>query len=117
MKHSIEKMRACLSLLPSPGDEVVAECLDEIEALRQKLQKATATIEGLNGRFEKDQDRIACQAEQLAAALAACKLKDEALGYRFDHQKVAEALAIKPDDSALKEWVSQRIASPFRKMK
>ena len=40
MKHPIEKMRACLDLLPPPGGEVVAECLDEIESLRKKLLEA-----------------------------------------------------------------------------
>ncbi len=59
MKHSIEKMRACLPLLPAPGEEVVAECLDEIESLHQ----------------------------QLAAALAACKQKDEALKWLMDRAK------------------------------
>ena len=43
--------------------------------------------------------------QQLAAAIAACKQKDEALGYRIDNQKVITALAIQPDDSALKAWL------------
>lgn len=38
----------------------------EIESLRQQLSAAQTIIEGLNGRFAKDQDRIKCQAEQLA---------------------------------------------------
>lgn len=37
MKYPIEKMRAHLDLLPPPGGEVVAGCLDEIESLRQQL--------------------------------------------------------------------------------
>lgn len=37
MKYPIEKMRANLALLPPPGGEVVAECLDEIESLRQQV--------------------------------------------------------------------------------
>ena len=102
MKHSIEKMRACLPLLPAPGEEVVAECLDEIESLRQ----------------------------QLAAALAACKLKDESLeaahnGLRWwmdafplhvteaDNEemlKIVKALAIRPDASALKAWLGEPVA-------
>ncbi len=66
--------------------------------------------------------------QQLAAALAACKRKDDALqncegmldelrDYPITHDAIIEALAIQPDDSALKAWVSQRIASTFRKMK
>ncbi len=54
--------------------------------------------------------------QQLAAAIAACKLKDEALqncegmldelrDYPITHDAIIEALAIQPDDSALKdEW-------------
>jgi hypothetical protein len=51
--------------------------------------------------------------QQLAAALAACKLKDEALrncegmldelrDYPITHDAIIEALALQPDDSALK---------------
>ena len=71
--------------------------------------------------FEKNNPRhINCgplyTAEQLAAALVACKLKDEALqncegmldelrDYPITHDAIIEALAIQPDDSALKdEW-------------
>jgi hypothetical protein len=32
-----QKMRACAPLLPPPGDEVVVQCLDEIERLRAEL--------------------------------------------------------------------------------
>ena len=44
MKYPIEKMRRCLPLLPPPGGEVVAECLDEIESLRQQLDAANTLI-------------------------------------------------------------------------
>lgn len=40
--------------------------VQEIESLRQQLAAAQTIIEGLNGRFAKDQYRIKCQAEQLA---------------------------------------------------
>ena len=54
--------------------------------------------------------------KQLAAAIAACKLKDEALqncegmldelrDYPITHDAIIEALAIQPDDSALKQWL------------
>lgn len=33
-----KKMRACAVLLPAPGNEVVIECLDEIERLRHALE-------------------------------------------------------------------------------
>ncbi len=34
-----KKMRACAPLLPPPGDEVVVECLTEIEHLREALSE------------------------------------------------------------------------------
>lgn len=34
----LKQMRTCASLLPSPGDAVVIECLDEIEGLRRALE-------------------------------------------------------------------------------
>lgn len=37
--EKIAKMRACLSLLPEPGNEVVGECLDEIERLRAENKR------------------------------------------------------------------------------
>ena len=52
--------------------------------------------------------------QQLAAALAACKLKDEAIKrWKFDSlnmplsefEVIKKALAIQPDDSALKAWL------------
>ncbi len=68
--------------------------------------------------------------QQLAAALAACKLKDEALrelvndiadrfdmtapstnpGMRFVVKQGNDALAIQPDDSALKAWLGEPVA-------
>ena len=58
--------------------------------------------------------------QQLAAALAACKLKDGALqncegmldelrDYPITHDAIIEALAIQPDDSALKAWLGEPI--------
>jgi len=34
-----KKMRICSHLLPDPGGEVVRECLDEIERLREVLRQ------------------------------------------------------------------------------
>jgi len=49
-----------------------------INGLKNDVKELEAQVEGLRGRFDKDQDRIACQAEQLAALKAqaqpvACK--------------------------------------------
>jgi len=71
--------------------------------------------------------------QQLVAALAACKLKDEALsdmrsGWRYIREtygdlygvgweraenKADAALAIQPDDSALREWLGEPVAWMF----
>lgn len=59
--------------------------------------------------------------KQLAAAIAACKLKDEALqncegmldelrDYPITHDAIIEALAIQLDDSALKVWLGEPVA-------
>lgn len=59
--------------------------------------------------------------QQLAAALAACKQKDAALqncegmldelrDYPITHDAIIEALAIQPDDSALKTWLGEPVA-------
>ena len=56
--------------------------------------------------------------KQLAAVIAACKLKDAALqncegmldelrDYPITHDAIIEALAIQPDDSALKAWLGE----------
>ena len=58
--------------------------------------------------------------QQLAAAIAACELKDEALqncegmldelrDYPITHDAIIEALAIQPDDRALKAWLGEPI--------
>ena len=38
-------MRRCTALLPPPGDQVVIECLDEIDALRTEIRVVTAERE------------------------------------------------------------------------
>ena len=44
-----EKMRACSPLLPAPGGEVVRECLDEIERLRQTCRNVYEVWAGSEG--------------------------------------------------------------------
>jgi len=60
MKHSIEKMRICLHLLPPPGGEVVAECLDEIESLRQQLAdlhaSKTRQLQAVNPFYKENEE-------------------------------------------------------------
>jgi len=63
--------------------------------------------------------------KQLAAVIAACKLKDEALqncegmldelrDYPITHDAIIEALAIQPDDSALKAWVGEPVSFLYK---
>ena len=81
MKYPIEKMRKCLALLPPPGGEVVVECLDEIELLRQQLAARDAQIESLKAsmyghyELEKDCDTAWAQAHRLALELE-CLIMD-----------------------------------------
>ena len=103
--------------------EFNAQLQNENESLRQQI----AASEGLRADMQK----------QLAAALAACKLKDEALdkitqwdshsiafavdygssGVQDRYRQVArEALAIHPDDSALKAWLGEPVAWETREM-
>ena len=65
--------------------------------------------------IESLRQQLASQGEALAAALATIKLKDEALkeiaGSNAPHIIVAmKALAIQPDDSALKAWIGEPVA-------
>lgn len=87
------------------------------EELRQQLAAMTAERDKAKAmpmryrRMEFNaqlQDENESLRQQLAAALAACKQKDDALGYRIDHPKVIAALAIQPDDSALKQWLGEQ---------
>lgn len=80
----------------------------------QRLQMALADAEALElGTAEKcNQLRT-----ELVKALAACKAKDEALRAANhscieDWPLLREALAIQPDDSALKAWLGERDAIP-----
>ena len=40
-----KRMRACAPLLPPPGDEVVVQCLDEIERLRADAELLAWVVE------------------------------------------------------------------------
>lgn len=77
-----------------------------IESLRQQLARCIDTC------ATRENEIIEAE-QQLAAALAACKAKDEAVQHLIDEAKLTSSqyevcrhsLAIQPDDSALKdEW-------------
>ena len=63
----------------------------------------------------RQQEEIESLRQQLAAALAACKVKDEAMHnalYSGSPYTTAfeNALAVQPDDSALKAWLGEPVA-------
>ena len=83
-----------------------------IESLRQQLARCIDTC------ATRENEIIEAE-QQLAAALAACKLKDSAIQHiisgalslpRFAEQQAKEALTIQPDDSALKAWIGEPVA-------
>ena len=90
----------------------------------QRLQMALADAEALELGTAEKCDKLRAE---LAAALAACKAKDEALltcqpgdcstGHvihpSFDERLVESALAIQPDDAALKAWLGEPVAWEF----
>lgn len=69
-----------------------------------------------DGKLSDWLDEIESLRQQLAAALAACKLKDEAISdflKQYPHMTkgyVLDALAIQPDDFALREWLGEPVA-------
>ena len=97
------------------GIHVATPALAEIESLRQQLAEAQADRDAIKKEWEKAYEIGMLAKQQLAAVIAACKLKDEALQkcegmldelhYPITHDAIIEALASQPDDSALKdEW-------------
>ena len=90
----------------------------EVNSLRQQL---TDQGEYYKEVMKDGDKRIVSLSQQLAAALAACKLKDAALEnvegmldelrvYPVTHDEIIEALAIQPDDTALKAWLGEPVA-------
>lgn len=84
----------------------------------QRLQMALADAEALELGTAEHCDQLRAE---LAAVIAACKLKDEALqncegmldelrDYPITHDAIIEALAIQPDDSVLKAWLGEPVA-------
>ncbi len=56
----IDRMRACSPLLPPPGAQVVNECLDEVSALRARVEELETVIKAKDEyceRVRKNADR------------------------------------------------------------
>lgn len=120
-KELIEQLReaAIYGPCPCPIADVAADRIEELERERDAFYMDYRTKCDEEAKdsalviIERDQLRA-----ELAAALAACKLKDEALytcevgDYStgcvvppsFDERKVEEALAIQPDDIVEMDW-------------
>lgn len=81
-------------------EDYEANCRDAYQA---GAASRDAEIEGHKGRFAKDQDRIACQAEQLAqknAEITEC----DALRDRMSEILSATAIAINGSEPELTKW-------------
>jgi len=101
-----------------------------IESLRQQLAAAQLEREAMKIEWDKAYEIAALASHKLAAALAACKLKDESLeaahnGLRWwmdafplhvteaDNEemlKIVKALAIRPGTEALEKWLGEPVA-------
>lgn len=99
------------------------------ESLRQQLSELKSELKDIGKAIDDPRtdltmtmsEVIIDQKKQLAAVIAACKLKDEALqncegmldelrDYPITHDAIIEALAIQPDDSVLKAWLGEPVA-------
>lgn len=83
-------------------------CKREIESLRQQLTEMQTTLAHA-AQIKGMDDQL------IAGAIAACKLKDEALRAAENDVEgvwviVDKALDIQPDDSALKAWLGEPVA-------
>jgi len=85
---------------------------EECESLRQRIADLTTGLEACD-------EQVVALRQQLAAALAAIKVKDAAIQIAVDYAHNFEevdflvgenALAIQPNDSALKAWLGEPVA-------
>jgi hypothetical protein len=47
----LERMKICCALLPEPGDQVVRQCITEIERLRQGLKDIVYPLDMIKREF------------------------------------------------------------------
>ncbi len=94
--------------------------VNSLEASNKELARQLASCQAALADTEALEigtgERLAKVEQQLAAAIAACKLKDEALE-SWGSMKTTEwlriaakALAIQPDDSTLRAWLGEPVA-------
>lgn len=93
-----------------------------IRSLNQQLADALLERDAIKREWDKAYEIAMLKKQQLAAALAACQQKDEALKWLMDWQvkhvdvwdnpafdNAEEALTIQPDDDALNAWLGEPI--------
>jgi hypothetical protein len=88
---------------------------ERLAAAHKSIRRVNSQAEEFERKFYLESDRAEKQEQQLAAALAACKVKDEALIFIYDNARdpftsekvLRKALAIQPDDSALLAWLGE----------
>lgn len=95
----------------------------KIESLRQQLASLKNEIKSIGEAIDDPRTDLTMtmseviieQKKQLAAALAAIKIKDAALqsaisAHGYESGDLHDALAIQPDDTALKAWLWEPVA-------
>jgi len=97
------------------------ECEQECEWLRAELAEKTVESNRRLDLMNTLDAELEASRKREAAAIAACKTKDEALqncegmldelrDYPVTHDAIIEALTIQPDDAALKAWLGEPVA-------
>jgi len=92
----------------------------EVESLRQQLAALKSELKTIGNAIDDPRTDLTMtmseviieQKKQLAAALAAIKIKDAALqsaisAHKYESGDLHDALAVQPDDSALKSWLGE----------
>lgn len=126
-----DEMKAISYALDDPRTDLTLSMVEVIHLHKQQLAAANGLIAEQNKLGKERQEWALHTSEvirslnqQLAAALAVCKLKDEALSkieyLESDNGSIlsaggcssvaTEALAIQPDDSALNVWIGEPVA-------
>ena len=99
--------------IDDPRTDLTMTMSELILEYKQQLADTNEHIEYMLSRDKAWADIESLKEQQLAAALAAIKVKDEALNglhWMDANPKVRYALSIQPDDSALKAWLGEPVA-------
>ena len=91
----INRMRACAPMLPEPGDEVVLQCLDEVEKLRSAISTAYGYLWHVNNEpgtpNQYPPERAAYEARRALRDLMTKEQRGEAIN------RVRELMQCNPD--------------------